>query len=188
LKAGRASVTLSQPGDDFYNPAPSVGKSFCINPPKPIITTLLTSSGVVLTSSSDIGNHWYKSGSEINNATLKNFTPKENGVYTVAVLADDCPSEHSDDQVVTITGLNDEIYNLIKVYPNPATSELFVEMPSSAADVQVKIVDLLGRTIETRLSNSSSAERFELAHLKPSMYIVRITYEGRVLSKMFVKQ
>ena len=60
------------------------------NPPKPIISAtgglvFCAGGSVVLSSSANAANQWYKSGVLITGATAKNFTASETGKYTVKV-------------------------------------------------------------------------------------------------------
>jgi hypothetical protein len=189
VKPGRVSITASQPGDDNFNPAMPKEASFCINPVKPTISGGIANSinPVTLTSSSDTGNTWFKDGVAITGATSHTYAVTESGAYTVSVSADDCVSDVSTATTVVITGLEDESTG-VRVYPNPTSAELFVEIPVSTSPVNVNLVDMLGRVIESRGVQSNTTAKFEISGLKPAIYLVRIAKDGKMINKKIVKQ
>jgi hypothetical protein len=68
------------------------------------------------------------------------------------------------------------------IYPNPANSQLFVknENPAFGKTFTYQIADLTGRTISTgNLSNSNASNRIEINNLAPSVYILRISENGK---------
>jgi hypothetical protein len=93
-----------QAGDQKYNTTAfhevnprgvASGVTFCVSPPKPIITVSIGSTATTLTSSSNTGNQWLKNGLPIAGATDSLFTTSEPGVYTVIVTNGPCPSAFS---------------------------------------------------------------------------------------------
>lgn len=185
VAAGRVTVTAEQAETDFYN-STSDEQTFCINPAKP--TVLVPESGaIVLSSSAAEGNQWYKDGTAIDGATGVTYTATADGTYTVQATADDCVSAISDGQVIVIAGVED-IANLVRIYPNPVTKELLVDLPNGGTSSRVSLMDILGRPIESRIAQPNTTQRFEVGHLPTSMYIVRIAQDGRMISKVFMKQ
>ncbi|HEY5825138.1 MAG TPA: hypothetical protein VIT44_12260, partial [Cyclobacteriaceae bacterium] len=69
LKAGSVKIKADQLGNSFYNAAPFVEKTFCINPAKPTLSASGNSSGIALSSSATEGNQWFKEGVLIEGAT-----------------------------------------------------------------------------------------------------------------------
>jgi PKD repeat protein len=76
-------------------------------PEMPTITTISGTpvfcfdSVVVLSSSADSGNQWYKDGGIIPNANDKTYAVTESGSYTVGVMINDCESEPSNAETLT---------------------------------------------------------------------------------------
>lgn len=104
VKAGRASITAAQAGNDSYLAATPVTQTFCIKPAKPTITSgTATVTGVTLTSSATAGNQWYLNGTAITGATNSTYTATSAGTYKVQVKVDDCISDFSVDNVITKT-------------------------------------------------------------------------------------
>ncbi|HZY78000.1 MAG TPA: choice-of-anchor tandem repeat GloVer-containing protein, partial [Cyclobacteriaceae bacterium] len=178
VKAGKATITAAQPGNENYEAAAPVDRTFCINPRKPTITV----DGAKLTSSNDTGNQWYLNGTAINNATAPSFGATETGSYTVKTTVEGCASALSD--AVTYTGVKDELLDLVEIYPNPTSQELFVTVPSSAVII---INDVLGRPIHQRQVVISKTEKFDVSEQPKGIYFVRIEMnENSLIRKVLI--
>jgi Zn-dependent metalloprotease len=73
------------------------GNRNIVVPPKPIITSngnngLCNGQSITLTSSSDVGNQWYKNGLKISSGIAKTFQATESGNYMVIVTIDSVSS------------------------------------------------------------------------------------------------
>jgi hypothetical protein len=68
--------------------------------------------------------------------------------------------------------------DVVQVYPNPATSELFVTLPESASgQVTLAILDLSGKTLYTTTVNTgvqNNVHRFELGELATGAYLLNV--------------
>ncbi len=183
LKAGRASIKAEQNGDDMYEPAPAVERSFCINPAKPHVTSSGTGDFPTLTSSNDDGNQWYLDGDPIENATEKTFQVTEEGTYSVKTTVDDCTSDLSDEKIVTITGLGETPGVSVTVFPNPVATEIYLRTTSPA---HVSMIDVTGRTLEQR-SMTGTEERFDVRSLQKGVYFFRVQSNDKVIIRSFVR-
>ncbi len=79
---------------------------------------------------------------------------------------------------------------LVKVYPNPATSEVFISFESkSATEIQIELYDSLGRKIdqlwEGKIATGSFSKRFELK-LGNGLYFVKIRNKKATFTKALV--
>ena len=76
---------------------------------------------------------------------------------------------------------------VLKVWPNPVSGRLHIEMPEEEGLVQVIVRDLLGRTV---LQNENlSGQELEVSSLPAGMYLLRLrTNEGKILIAKFVKE
>lgn len=81
--------------------------------------------------------------------------------------------------------LSNETFNVIeglKMYPNPAKNNLFIETALNS-NINVAIVDMLGKEIlNTKAVNNS----VNVANLQTGIYIVNITEEGKTESRKLV--
>lgn len=116
-------------------------------PASPVISY----NGGTLYSSAPAGNQWYLGGTPIAGSTMDNYTPTQNGVYTVEVTSPEGCSTMSaqftvlDVKVSEINGSTNTI-----VYPNPLHDVSIIEIASqdytgSAAFI---LTDLQGRNVK----------------------------------------
>ncbi|MBO4488371.1 MAG: fibronectin type III domain-containing protein [Bacteroidales bacterium] len=119
----------------------------------------------------------------------------ENGVeYEVQVRAvcDDAFSDWSEELVATATnsGIDDHLNQSINLYPNPATEMVVVEV--SDADIRitgVEVFNVYGQIVETFLGTSLQNRCIiNISALADGMYFVRVTTDGGVVTKGFVKR
>jgi len=89
----------------------------------------------------------------------------------------------------TATGVND-LSNLenIKIYPNPATSEFFVNLENSeATEAEVEIVGLNGQTIQSeKIDLGNGPCRIDTHKLNSGIYMVRIQAKEKTLIKKLI--
>ena len=165
--AGEVIIKASQPGNEDYNAATVVERTFCSLPNKPVITIKANQ----LTSSSDTGNQWYLNGVAIDGATSKNYTATAAGEYTVIVSAGKCASISSDSQKVTEEVLaelipKEELTPIIplRVYPNPATTFLKIEGSNiGTGQITLMLYDATGRKVwKEEISTTSKHLDLEL--------------------------
>ena len=70
----------------------------------------------------------------------------------------------------------------LKMYPNPAKNNLFIETALNS-DINVSIIDVLGKeVINSKVSNNA----VNISGLNPGMYIVKITEEGKTSTKKLI--
>ncbi len=80
--------------------------------------------------------------------------------------------------------------NMVRIYPNPAGDELFVEAGEHGTGVvRIEILDLLGRVVEQRQVEAvAGVARFDLDRCQPGIYFVRRSAPGRTAVAKFVKK
>lgn len=188
VKAGSVTIQADQPGNGSFAAAPTVERTFCINPAKPSIT----SSGVdtespVLTSSSATGNQWFKDGVAISGATGATFTVLSEGVYTVVTTADNCSSVASNGEAFVITG-TEQPDSEIGIFPNPAENEIVVDVTGlrSSTPVSLSIFDASGRTMHTMVGNGKMNVR--VTSYRPGSYVLKVQHGKRLITKQIIKK
>lgn len=81
-------------------------------------------------------------------------------------------------------GLSEINNELLKVYPNPTTGILSIDLIGLSVINSVEILDLNGRVIETKIVNAE-ATTTDLSALKDGFYLVRVnTIKGSVLRRV----
>jgi uncharacterized repeat protein (TIGR03803 family) len=188
LKAGRVSITASQAGNDSFNAAVSVDKSFCINPVKPTITASgINTETVTLTSNVSTGNQWFKDGLAISSATNTTLSVTASGVYKVQTKVDDCISEFSTDFPVIITGdlLPAELG--ISLSPNPV--EEMLEIRGITGEVKnYQLFDLAGRPTTIALEKRSAIYAGQVRHLSQGIYVLQVHEGDKIHQIKFIKK
>ena len=102
-----------------------------------------------------------------------NFDVTENGCTTM-----------SDEFVYLITASEDAGTG-ISIYPNPFTSTLSIELPTTQ-DVTVQIIDALGRSV--RQQRTSSTASLQLEELSAGCYALIISASGRKSYHRIIKK
>ena len=114
----------------------------------------------------------------------------ENTEYVILVVAKNATDEWSVEETYVVTlggeeGVEEMLANF-NIYPNPATSTVFVES-SLNEKAQVSIIDLTGRCVkEVELSNHVSAINIE--DIESGVYFITVEQNGnRLVEKLVVK-
>lgn len=96
------------------------------------------------------------------------------------------------DKIVPVTSPDQADLNL-KIFPNPATDQLFLEWyQSGEGDVRMQVSDLLGRPVFEQIFSNSGFGKFvdliDVQHLTTGIYIVTITdSQGHRASRRLIK-
>lgn len=80
--------------------------------------------------------------------------------------------------------------NLLKVYPNPASDFILIQLDESNADAGIEIYNLLGQQMKNVvIANNAEATKYcSIKSLPVGNYIVKVTSrDGRILTRPFVK-
>ncbi len=87
---------------------------------------------------------------------------------------------------ITTTGLAEENQLSAKIYPNPATDYINIQLPNSNTDAKVEISDALGRIVFHSLLDSENS-KIDVSELKNGTYFVRIkNIDNKIHTQMIV--
>lgn len=90
-----------------------------------------------------------------------------------------------------LTSIDQKISKLeeFNIYPNPANNQLNLEWTSSAKEMNVQIIDGLGRTYNTITNLPQIGQQtIDLSGLSSGIYFLRIQLDGEISSRRFVKE
>ena len=106
--------------------------------------------------------------------TNPTHTYEENGLYEVCLtVTTDCGSTtHCDEVEVTTVGINQYLANQIKVYPNPASSQVFFEINTKEA-AMIQLYDISGRIVMTKAVTSTISD-IDVNALSNGTYIYHV--------------
>jgi hypothetical protein len=143
-----------------------------LSPAKPNITAITKS---LLQSTVANLYQWYLNNTSITSATTQTLAITQNGNYAVKIDSTNGCSNLSDPfaaSTVGIVGVNNSD-NEIKIYPNPASTELYIET-SSLEKLTVQLFDMTGKEVLGNI-NLTQSTNINIQTLSEGMYLVRIT-------------
>jgi len=183
VKAGRTIIEANQGGNDSFNAAPEVTRSFCINPARPIATVIgVNVETIILTSNSETGNKWFLNGNVIPSATNATLPVTAPGIYKVQVTIDGCVSEFSADMPLIVTGDLVSSSNTVSSYPNPV--ENYFELVGIKGELfNAQLVDLAGRRNSIDFEKSGYVYKANIQHLTQGVYLLQVQ-EGSLLHRI----
>ncbi len=157
-----------------------------VNPKPP--TPTITQTANTLHSSAISGNQWYNAASGIIiGDTTQTLSPTTNGDYFVIVTANGCSSDSSNHFHYVNAGIEEnENNNGIKVYPNPVSNELVIEMVGNKEKVSFEIYNSIGQSIYK--GNLIEKTIVQTTNFAQGVYIIKLE-NGKVFEfKKIVKE
>ena len=163
--------------------ADSTFKTLCVKPTTPVITQ----SGNSLTSNTATGNQWFNTTSgAISGATNQTYNPTVNASYYVTVTANACSSDPSNTIAYSTVGIETYDNNkTIKVYPNPVSNELVIEITGNTDKQTYEIYNSIGQVIyQGYLVEKTTVKTTDFA---PGVYMIKLengkTFEFKKILK-----
>jgi len=82
------------------------------------------------------------------------------------------------------------VYDLIKIYPNPVSDYLTIELPTGSKKVQINIYNMLGEVVLSKTSEEIQNDKVELSvkYLARALYSVRINADAELFTRKFLKE
>jgi N-acetylneuraminic acid mutarotase len=133
---------------------------------------------------------WYIDNIYAAQFTTQTIAVTQVGDYRVRVTSDkNCVSPLSDPYFwFPTSGIADINAGTIKLYPNPATSSVEVEIPAGINNGTVKVIDLLGKTIMETKFDATDSYMLNISTLPQGMYIVTVSSQNDTYIGRLVKQ
>jgi hypothetical protein len=181
LKAGMVTIQANQAGNGDFKPATPAEVSFCINPPKPVITESGEIPDVEFHSSNEIGNQWFFDNEVMVGYIAQSITATEEGSYTVVTTIEGCESEHSSPKVFVTTSI-EEVLQELNLYPNPVTQILHIEIPANISRIaRIELLDGTGKVLESREVPTGSTSVFDLKEYRNGMLLIKIMLDEKTI-------
>ncbi len=156
-------------------------------PAKPVITA----NRDTLNSSAVSGNQWFNvTTGAVAGATSQKLVIPVTGRYFAVVTQNGCSSVPSDTLFVIKLGAGSLAQTEVRVYPNPTSGQVYVNLPNGATqEVMVQVMDASGRVVRTApLSNNQNAVEFDLSGMASGLYLVRLNQGNETKTvKLMVK-
>ncbi|PWK16726.1 putative secreted protein (Por secretion system target) [Arcicella aurantiaca] len=157
------------------------------------ITPVLSWNGSTLNISSGSNPTWYVGGIVIAGATQNSVVPTKSGVYTVKASDVNGCEAFSNEYLLTITAVEEEIVSeeTAKIFPNPATEKIRVEYrsPERSQTIQAEIVNMFGMTLTSKnlvRENGVYTTDFDVTKQMQGRYFVRVVTENSVKTVPFM--
>jgi len=84
---------------------------------------------------------------------------------------------------------NDDAIYLIKLFPNPATSQITIEFDKQISNCEIIIINIFGQEIIHHQLDGNTKYSLNISELKSGMYFYSIVSDGNILkSDKFIKQ
>ena len=165
------------------NGATSTYAIIVINKPASPIISL---NGYVLHSDAISGNQWYDQNGFINGAINQDYTVNVNGNYYVIVTLLGCSSDASNVLNVILTGIEvAENNKTIKVYPNPVSNELIIEIEGNNGKLNFEILNAIGQVVFK--GNLVGKTTVQTSNFAPGVYLIKLengkTFEFKKIIK-----
>ena len=152
-------------------------------PSKPIITQ----NGPILHSDAINGNQWYNQYGLINIASNQDYTVSVTGDYYVIVTLLGCSSDASNIINVMTTAIEvTENNKSIKIYPNPVSNELIIEIEGNNRKVNFEILNLIGQVVFK--GNLTEKTVVQTSSFAPGVYVIKLENGKTFEFKKIVKE
>ncbi len=102
-------------------------------------------------------------------------------------LADDIVSAYQTPPIIFPLNIAEVEQSDIKVYPNPATDYLTIDINSSSAVGQLYIHDVTGRQVIVSQINAPQS-KLDVSTLMPGMYYLKCSIGNTIINSVFIKQ
>jgi hypothetical protein len=118
-------------------------------------------------------------GDTIPGANNPNFTATQSGTYACVTVTADCP-DTSNCVAITIVGLDDIKTEMFRIYPNPASNVINLEMENASS---IRLFDIRGKLLKEL--NGASIYTIDVSDLTTGMYMIQ-SAEGKTVK--FIKE
>jgi hypothetical protein len=143
-------------------------------------TPTISQAGTTLTSSAASGNQWYLNGTLIQGATSNTYPITQNGSYQVLVTdGNGCTAMSAAFSGTVGVRENSVSGQIIKIYPNPAQSNITLVIPTTIQSFETQIVDLYGKLL---LKNNNETN-IDLSNFSNGIYFVEIKVDGKSIQR-----
>lgn len=185
-EVGKITVKASQAGNDDFAAATDVTQTFCVTPAIPVITSDVNNA-YLLKSSSTTTNQWYFNGNKIAGATNPTYLATQNGKFIVEVTnpSSICPNVFSKEFVLLVLSSENDYNSEVKVFPNPASNILNVQVFAGTILKKIAVYSLSGNKLT---ENADKQDFVDVSQLTTGLYLLEVeTNKGKTIRK-FIKE
>ncbi|MHC2992436.1 serine protease [Pontibacter sp. HJ8] len=116
------------------------------------------------------------------------------GTYEVQLIVEDthgCLDDTVSQKIEVLqaapSAVDEELYRQLQLYPNPAQRELYLKLPSGGPAPELRMTDIVGKTVTPPLQSVSPEEAvYDLTGIAEGVYVTRITFKDATITKRTV--
>jgi hypothetical protein len=105
--------------------------------------------------------------------TASTFRPDMNGEYAVILTQGGC-SDTSDCYSMNSTGIDTDISQDYKVYPNPAYDYVTIDMPKEQTNATIRVIDITGQIIKVEEIDRFTKTDLNIRDFENGLYMIQI--------------
>lgn len=152
------------------------------------VDTSVVQNGFTLTSNATPATYkWLNCSAdyaELAGETNQSYNAGFSGTYSVEITQNNCV-DTSACYSINIVGIDESLSGINKIYPNPLSNDLIIEMSGNNEMVDVEILDALGLVIYK--GNFINKTTISTGHFKPGIYFIRIENGKTLEIKKIIK-
>jgi hypothetical protein len=150
------------------------------------VAPVLTQVGNDIAASSVFGIYqWFKDGVPFNDDFTVSNAASGSYVLTVEDSTTGCTASSN---LLTISTGMEEIFNGIRIFPNPSSGDVFIQQESGSEQCNWQLYDLSGRAVRAGVLPGLHDARIRLGELDSGTYLLRMQIQGRWQQQRLVKQ
>jgi hypothetical protein len=193
--SGFSQITVTTSGDYYAQVMNSDGCSVnsdtvtvTVFPTPPTPSISYTANDTLMTSSEPTGNQWYFNGNMMPGETGQTLRPLNLGNYSVRLIdTNGCEGDMSAMQFYNSIGLEEQLIDLIKLFPNPTTGIVSLELSNLELDL-IRVIDGRGRVVSEMTSCNNNCQ-IDLSEYQDGLYqFLFVTSSGSQVSKSVILQ
>ena len=193
--SGFSQIVVSTSGDYYAQVMNSDGCSInsdtvtvTVFPTPPTPSISYTANDTLMTSSEVNGNQWYFNGNMMPGETNQTLRPLNLGNYSVRIVdSNGCEGEMSAMQFYNSIGLEEQLMNQIKLFPNPTTGTVSLELNNLEIDL-IRVIDGRGRVVTEMVSCNNNCQ-IDISEYQDGLYqFLFVSSSGAQVSKSVILQ
>ncbi len=159
-----------------------------------INSPVISQSGLVLTSTIASTYQWYWNGTLIPGATSQSYTTTTGGnFYVIVTYFNTCPYQSNTINMTTTSTLNSSFVTEIKIYPNPANSQVAIDFLSQKQEqIVIRFKNVIGQLLLERsfdvIANQNVLVNQDISEFDSGIYFVEIEFEYSKLVRKIIKE
>jgi riboflavin synthase len=129
-----------------------------------------------------------KNKTAIVGATQQNYKPLNNGSYAVSITKDACSAVSTCYAINTIATLEQQLLSKVMIYPNPSEGKYIVTLPQAVENIQINIIDAIGRTIYSQYLEQNQQFSIDLTDNVNGIYFLHLSINEEKYTYKLIKE